>query len=62
MREFGDGSSMAVTTHVHLGPISGDPLNGVGVTPNQYVDRSQADIAAARDPQLDAAIAWLGSR
>lgn len=57
---FGDGSSMAVTTHVNLGPVSGDVLNGVGVIPDQPVGRSQADIASARDPQLDAAITHLG--
>ena len=59
VREFGDGSSMAVTTHVNLGPVSGTVLNGVGVVPDQQVARTSDDIAAARDPQLDAAVAYL---
>lgn len=59
IREFGDGSSMAVTTHVNLGPVSGALLNGVGVVPDLAVARTQDDIATARDPQLDAAIKHL---
>jgi carboxyl-terminal processing protease len=59
VREFGDGSSMAVTTHVNLGPVSGNVLNGVGVVPDEAVARTEDDIANARDPQLDAAIAYL---
>jgi carboxyl-terminal processing protease len=59
IRAFGDGSSMAVTTHVNLGPISNAELNGVGVVPDIAVARTEADIAAGRDPQLAAAIAHL---
>jgi carboxyl-terminal processing protease len=56
---LGDGSSLAVTTHVNLGPISNTALNGVGVVPDEWVGRTQDDIAAGRDPQLDAAIRHL---
>jgi carboxyl-terminal processing protease len=56
---LGDGSSLAVTTHVHLGPVTSAPLNGVGVIPDETVSRTAEDIAAGRDPQLDAAIARL---
>jgi carboxyl-terminal processing protease len=56
---LGDGSSLAVTTHVNLGPVTDKPLNGVGVIPDEAVARSQADIVNGRDPQLDAAIAHL---
>jgi carboxyl-terminal processing protease len=59
VREFGDGTSMAVTTHVHLGPVTNRELNGVGVLPDIEVTRSEADVSALRDPQLDAAIAAL---
>ena len=59
VREFGDGSSLAVTTHEHLGPVTNTPLNNVGVTPDLQVSRTEDDIANARDPQLDAAIAHL---
>ena len=56
---LGDGSSLAVTTHVNLGPVSGRALNGAGVVPDQAVARTQDDIANGRDPQLDAAVALL---
>jgi carboxyl-terminal processing protease len=59
VRELGDGSSLAVTTHVHLGPISSRELNGVGVQPDLVIGRSENDIANARDPQLDAAVGLL---
>jgi len=56
---LGDGSSLAVTTNVNQGPVTGKPLNGVGVVPDEAVARTQTDIAAGRDPQLDAAVAYL---
>ena len=56
---FGDGSSLAVTTHVNLGPVTDRVLAGVGVAPDLAVARTADDIANARDPQLDAAIAHL---
>lgn len=59
VQDMGDGSSLAVTTHVNLGPVSNTVLNGVGVAPDQFVSRTQDDIANARDPQLDAAVARL---
>jgi carboxyl-terminal processing protease len=59
IQPLGDGSSLAVTTHVNQGPISLKELNGAGVTPDLAVARTEADIANLRDPQLDAAIAHL---
>ncbi|MHB8515916.1 MAG: S41 family peptidase [Dehalococcoidia bacterium] len=59
LRPLGDGSSLAVTTNVNQGPLTGKPLNGVGVVPDEPVARTATDIAAGRDPQLDAAIAHL---
>jgi carboxyl-terminal processing protease len=59
VQDFGDGSSLAVTTHVNIGPVSGTVLNGVGVAPDEAVARTSDDIANARDPQLDAAVAYL---
>jgi C-terminal processing protease CtpA/Prc len=50
---------MAVTTHVNLGPVTGNQLNGIGVAPDLAVARTSDDIASGRDPQLDAAIAHL---
>jgi carboxyl-terminal processing protease len=59
VRELGDGSSLAVTTNVNLGPVTGAELAGVGVAPDEYVPRTAEDIAALRDPQLDAAVTRL---
>ncbi len=59
VRELGDGSSLAVTTNVNLGPVSGQELAGVGVAPDELVPRTAEDIAALLDPQLDAAVAHL---
>jgi carboxyl-terminal processing protease len=59
VQPLGDGSSLAVTTDVNLGPLTSAPLNGAGVTPDEAVSRTNSDIAAGRDPQLDAAIRHL---
>jgi C-terminal processing protease CtpA/Prc len=40
--------------------VTNRPLNGVGVIPDEPVERTQDDIANGFDPQLDAAIAHLG--
>lgn len=60
VQPLGDGSSLAVTTDVNLGPVTDRPLNGVGVTPDEIIARTSADIANGLDPQLDAAITHLG--
>ena len=59
VRELGDGSSLAVTTNVNLGPVSGQELAGIGVAPDELVGRTADDVAALLDPQLDAAVAHL---
>ncbi|MBI5289657.1 MAG: PDZ domain-containing protein [Chloroflexi bacterium] len=59
VRELGDDSSLAVTTNVNLGPVTGEELAGVGVAPDELVGRTADDIAALLDPQLDAAVAHL---
>lgn len=57
---LGDGSSVAVTTDVNIGPVTGVELAGRGVVPDEAVPRTQSDISNARDPQLDAAVAHFG--
>lgn len=59
IEELGDGSSLAVTTHVNLGPVSGAILAGPGVSPDETVRRTDDDIVAGVDPQLDAAVEHL---
>ncbi len=53
-----DGSSLRVTVARWLTP-NGKDLGKEGVHPDYVVDRTGADITAKRDPQLDAAVAWL---
>ncbi|HXF51130.1 MAG TPA: S41 family peptidase [Dehalococcoidia bacterium] len=57
---LGDGTTLAVTSGVIVGPVSGNSLAG-GVRPDEYVARTFDDLAAGRDPQLDRAIAYLRS-
>ncbi|HWQ28783.1 MAG TPA: S41 family peptidase, partial [Dehalococcoidia bacterium] len=57
---LGDGSTLAVTSGVNVGPVSGRSLEG-GVQPDEYVARTFDDLAAGRDPQLDRALAYLRS-
>jgi C-terminal processing protease CtpA/Prc len=59
IQPLGDGSSLAVTTHHNIGPVTGAVLAGPGVAPDELVGRTEDDIANLRDPQLDAAIAHL---
>ena len=59
IQPLGDGSSLAVTTHHNIGPVSGTVLAGPGVAPDEIVARTEDDIANLRDPQLDAAVAHL---
>jgi carboxyl-terminal processing protease len=54
-----DGSALNVTTtEVVVGPEK-QRLNRIGLSPDVVVARTAADIAAGRDPQLDAAIRLL---
>lgn len=57
---LGDGTTLAVTSGVNVGPVSGASLEG-GVQPDEYVARTFDDLAAGRDPQLDRALAYLRS-
>ena len=55
-----DGSSLRVTIAHWLTP-DGRNLGKGGVTPDFIVDRTQEDLDAKKDPQLDAAMEWLVS-
>ena len=50
VQPLGDGSSLAVTVAVNIGPVTGKELAGVGVVPDQAVARTQADVAERRRP------------
>jgi carboxyl-terminal processing protease len=53
--ELGDGSLLSITVAIYVS-AKGASLNDIGVAPGVTVDRTNDDIVAARDPQLDAAI------
>jgi carboxyl-terminal processing protease len=59
LTSFPDGSTIAVTIAHALTPKTQKPLWQTGVIPDQAVRQTQDDIAADRDPVLDAAVAWL---
>ena len=53
--EFTDGSSVHVTIARWLTP-NGDRLDGIGLTPDVVVERTEEDVAAGKDVQLEKAI------
>jgi carboxyl-terminal processing protease len=57
--QLDDGSGLSVSVAKLLGP-TGEELNKSGVTPDEVVEVSRADLAAGRDPQLERALAILG--
>jgi carboxyl-terminal processing protease len=59
--QLDDGSGLSVSIAKLLGP-SGEELNKVGVTPDEVVAVGRADLAVGRDPQLQRALAILGSK
>ncbi len=59
--ELADGSALEITVQRVLGP-DGEEINNVGVTPNQVVAITPADISAGNDPQLAAALAYLRTK
>ncbi len=59
--ELGDGSLLSITVAVYVS-VNGASLNTIGITPDITVDRTNDDIVAARDPQLDAAITTVNGK
>jgi carboxyl-terminal processing protease len=55
---FGDGSELKVTIARWFTP-NGKNIDKQGITPDQTVKRSQDDIKAGKDPQLDAATVYI---
>jgi C-terminal processing protease CtpA/Prc len=56
-----DGGVLRVAT-LDMRDSRGTELEGVGVTPDIVANRTAADVARGRDPQLDAALAALRNR
>jgi carboxyl-terminal processing protease len=61
LEQYPDGSTLGVTIAHALTPKTEKPLWQTGVIPDQTVRQTQDDIAANRDPVLDAAVAWAGA-
>jgi carboxyl-terminal processing protease len=59
--ELQDGSALEITVQRVLGP-DGETINEVGVTPDQIVPITPADISAGNDPQLAAALTYLKTK
>jgi carboxyl-terminal processing protease len=59
LETYPDGSTLGVTIARSLSPLGEEPIWQTGVVPDVSVRQTQADIAANRDPVLDAALAWL---
>lgn len=57
-----DRSGVFVSASQYLAGPNQTPLEGIGISPDQRVDRSLDDLINGRDPQLDAAIAYLSSQ
>ena len=56
-----DGTAMWITVRSLQSGLERRDVHKQGVTPDEVVRRSRDDLASGRDPQLDAALAWLGT-
>jgi carboxyl-terminal processing protease len=57
-----DGSAMWITTRALQSGKERRDVHKQGVTPDEEVRRTRADLAAGDDPQLAAALAWLADQ
>ncbi|HEU5315888.1 MAG TPA: S41 family peptidase [Chloroflexota bacterium] len=56
-----DGSAMWITVRALQSGLERRDVHKLGVTPDEIVPRSREDLAAGRDPQLEAALTWLAA-
>ena len=52
----GDGFQYALANYISQG---GQPLEGLGVTPDEVVELTRAALLSGHDPVVDAALAWI---
>jgi carboxyl-terminal processing protease len=52
----GDGFQYAIANYISEG---GQPLEGIGVTPDEEVHPTRRQLLAGQDPILDAALDWI---
>jgi carboxyl-terminal processing protease len=55
----GDGFQYAIANYISEG---GQPLEGIGVTPDEEVHPTRRQLLAGQDPILDAALEWIQKR
>jgi len=55
----GDGFQYAIANYISEG---GQPLEGLGVTPDVETPPTRAALLAGKDPALDAAVAWIHAK
>ncbi len=61
LMDLGDGAELKITIARWLTP-NGSSISDGGLTPDIFATTTQDDIAAGRDPQMDAAVQWLDSQ
>lgn len=61
LMELGGGAEIKITVARWLTP-NGSSISDGGLQPDIKVERTAEDVAAGRDPQMDAALKWLKSR
>jgi carboxyl-terminal processing protease len=59
--DLGGGAELKITIARWLTP-NGTSISDGGLTPDIKADRTQDDVKAGRDPQKDAAEAWLATQ
>jgi len=52
----GDGFQYAIANYISQG---GQPLEGIGVTPDEEIRPTRRELLAGKDPALDAAVNWI---
>ena len=58
LMDLGGGAEIKITVARWLTP-NGTSISDGGLQPDIKVERTPADVAAGKDPQLDAAVSWL---
>ncbi len=56
-----DGSAMWITVRALQSGLARRDVHKLGVTPDELIGRTRADLSSGRDPQLEAALAWLAT-
>ncbi|MDE2071737.1 MAG: PDZ domain-containing protein, partial [Patescibacteria group bacterium] len=61
LMDLGGGAELKITVARWLTP-NGTSISDGGLQPDIKVDRTQDDVTAGKDPQMDAAVSWLATQ